>query len=124
MIVGIGTDLLEVARMERELRRDGRAVKERLFTPAESAYCEGKRYPPRHFAARFAAKEALVKALPAPPGAVRPLDVEVLPTAGGRPQMVLHGAARALAERAGVRAIFLSLTHTRRVAAAQVVLES
>ncbi|HQR44512.1 MAG TPA: holo-ACP synthase [Thermoanaerobaculia bacterium] len=122
MILGIGTDLLDVARMERELsERTG--CREELFTPAEIAYCEGKRYPARHFAARFAAKEALFKALSggAPPGLWR--EVEVQRAEGAPPRLVLHGRLLEAAGRLGVKKALVSLTHTDGLAAASVVLE-
>jgi holo-[acyl-carrier protein] synthase len=125
MIVGIGSDVLEVARMERELRTDGSSFKEDIFTPSEIAYCAGKHYPARHFAARFAAKEAVFKAL-APDG-TRGLhfrDVEVRNDDAGRPRVELSGAMRELAEASGVGRIFLSLSHTDELATATVVLES
>jgi holo-[acyl-carrier protein] synthase len=122
MILGIGTDLLDVARMERELS-EKTGFREELFTPAEIAYCEGKRYPARHFAARFAAKEALFKALSggAPPGLWR--EAEVLRAEGAPPRLVLHGRILEAAGRLGVKKALVSLTHTDGLAAASVVLE-
>jgi holo-[acyl-carrier protein] synthase len=125
MIVGIGTDILEVARMKQELQRHGGDLKTEIFTPAEIAYCEGKRYPARHFAARFSAKEALFKAL----GARAPVspawrEAEVTHGPGGEPCLVVHGAlSQALAERGASRAL-VSLSHTDDLAAACCLLES
>jgi len=125
MIVGVGNDILEVARMKRELGRAGGGLKRDVFTPAEIAYCEGKRYPARHFAARFAAKEALFKALGA--GAARGLawrEVEVSHGPAGEPRLLLHGSVRKVADELGVRRAFISLSHTAGLAAAYCVLES
>ncbi len=119
MILGIGTDLLDVERMEKELARGDAGFRDDVFTPAEVAWCEGRRRPARHFAARFAAKEALLKALPAEGAAARLRDVEVV--SGDR--LVLHGALREAAGRLGVRALHVSLSHTGRVATASVVVE-
>ncbi len=125
MIVGLGHDVFEVARMEAELREGGRPHRASLFTPAEIAYCEAKRYPARHFAARFAAKEAVLKALGADPGRGHAWpEIEVRNEPDGKPRVLLHGGARALARARQVGAIFLSLTHTARLAAATVVLEA
>jgi len=123
MILGIGTDLLDVARMAREAEEQGPKFLEELFTPGEIAYCEGKRYPARHLAARFAAKEALFKALSRsdPSGLWR--DVEVERAEGAAPRLVLHGRVREAADRLGVKAILVSLSHTDGLAAASVVLE-
>ncbi len=125
MIVGIGTDVLEVARMEAELRAGGAAFRETVFAPAEIAYCEGMRYPARHYAARFAAKEAVFKALGAVPDpGARWLDVEVVREASGRPRVVLHGSTAARAAELGADAVFATLAHTGALGAATVVLES
>ncbi len=123
MILGIGTDLLDVARMAKELEEEGPRFRERLFTPSEIAYCEAKRYPARHFAARFAAKEALFKALAgsAPAGGFH--EVEVEREAGVPPRLVLHGRVKEAADRLGVTKILVSLSHTAGLAAASVVLE-
>ena len=127
MVVGIGVDVISVRRMARELSTDGAGLRETLFTSDEIAYCEGKRSPAPHYAARFAAKDALYKAL----GDAQPVaggaswrDAEVRNDPSGRSRLVLHGALEDAAS--GVRAdrIFLSLSHTREWAVATVVLES
>ena len=123
MIVGIGTDLLDVNRMARELSREGAGFRDGVFTSSEVAYCDGMGQPARHFAARFAAKEAFWKAIGAGPEGVSLRDVEVCREEGGRPVLVLFGRAREAAERLGVRNTFVSLTHTATLASANVVLE-
>ncbi len=124
MVVGLGNDALEVARMRAELDRDAGLAAE-LFTPAEIDYCSSQRYPERHFAARFAAKEALFKALRVRwTGAPAWRDVEVARGPAGEPQLVLHGALLSLAAERRVARAFVSLTHTTDVALASVILES
>ncbi len=123
MILGIGTDLLEVARMARELSEDSGGFRETVFTPEEIAWCEAKRYPARHFAARFAAKEALLKALPARPPDGSWRDVEVSRTEEAPPRLVLHGRVKEIADRLGVKSILVSLSHTDGLATASVVLQ-
>jgi holo-[acyl-carrier protein] synthase len=125
VILGVGVDLLEVARMERELARDGAGFVEQVFCSGETAYCESMRCPARHYAARFAAKEAVFKAL-----ALEAADtaawkqVEIRSRGDGSRRVVLHGRLKDLAERRGVRRVWLSMTHTRSFAAAGVLLES
>jgi holo-[acyl-carrier protein] synthase len=124
MILGVGNDILEVDRMKCGLDMAGSEFRDRLFTPAEIAYCERKRYPAQHYAARFAAKEAFLKALNT--GLRNGLswkDVEVRHGAGGAPELVLSGEARELAEQRGIEKTFLSLSHTSSLAMASVVLE-
>lgn len=123
MIVGIGTDVLDVARVRRDLRREDEVLRA-AFTPREVEYCERMRYPARHYAARFAAKEAFVKALGT--GFDKGIawhDVEVHHDAAGAPRVVLRGAARRLAARRGVKKIWVSLSHTASLATATVVIE-
>jgi holo-[acyl-carrier protein] synthase len=127
VIVGLGLDLVEVARLERLLGGQGsparaRRFLERCFTARERAYCEARRDRASRYAARFAAKEALVKALGAPAG-VRWLDIEVS-RAEGAPSVRLGGTAERAARDMGVDAVHLTLTHDGGVAAAAVVLES
>lgn len=124
MIVGLGTDVLAVVRMAAELR-DGGGFRETVFTPGEIAYCEAMRHPEMHYAARFATKEALFKAIGADGRAgMRWREVEVRREGSGRPRIVLHGSMRTLAESLAVDAVFVALAHTAELASATVVLES
>jgi holo-[acyl-carrier protein] synthase len=110
---GVGIDLIEIERIERALQRRPRLA-ERLFTPAELDYARARARPGRHLAARFAAKEAVIKALGegVPPGQI---EIE----AGGPPAVRLRGRA---AEAAAEREIAVSLTHSRESAAAVAIL--
>jgi holo-[acyl-carrier protein] synthase len=125
MIVGIGNDIFDVGQMKRELDKDSAGLKAEIFTGGEISYCESKRYPERHFAARFAAKEALYKAL----GTGRLpnmswLDVEIQREVSGLPSIVLYGATKNTALNLGVSRIFVSMSHSGEWASANVVLES
>jgi holo-[acyl-carrier protein] synthase len=105
----VGIDLIEIERVERALERRPRLA-ERLFTEGELAYARDRARPGRHLAARFAAKEAVIKALGRP---VPPREIEVV--AGHPPSLRLHGRA---AEAAGGSEVAISLTHSRESAAA------
>ena len=116
MIVGVGIDVVQVERLECALARTPR-LGERLFTDAERSL------RPESLAARFAAKEAVAKALGAP-GGLRWRDAEVVTDATGRPRLVLHGGVAAEAEAQGISTWHLSLSHDGGVATAVVVAES
>jgi holo-[acyl-carrier protein] synthase len=122
MVSGIGIDLHSVGRMASQLAQPGNGCRDALFTSQEIAYCESTRYPPVHYAARFAAKEALLKALgPLGPGA-RFLDIEILRDAAGAPICRLTGETARIATARKVK-VLVSLTHTREWAAALVILQ-
>jgi holo-[acyl-carrier protein] synthase len=108
-------DLLEIDRLERALARRPRLA-ERLFTEAERAFAAGRARPGQHLAARFAAKEAVAKALALESWSFT--DVEVLGGGDGPPRVLLHGAVAERAAALGVAEVQVSLTHTRRDAAA------
>lgn len=122
MILAVGLDLCDVDRVEAAARRHPRIL-ERVFTPGERAACERKSSPWASYAARFAAKEAAMKALGTGWGAgVGWRDVEVTGGAGQPPGMAFHGAARRRLESMGGFSALVSLTHERRAAAAVVIL--
>jgi len=126
MIVGLGVDVCDVARMRRVLEgRAGARFQARVFTPAERAYCEARRRGRfASYAARFAAKEAAMKALGTGwAQGVGWRDFEVVRGGGAAPRLVLHGRAAALARRRGMTRWLLALTHTDASALASVVVE-
>jgi holo-[acyl-carrier protein] synthase len=126
VIVGLGTDVVEIGRLARILDGPaGRAARflERVFTPAERATCDARRDRAAPYAARFAAKEAALKALGAPPG-VRWTDLEVSRAEGEPPRLALAGAAEAAARARGVSRVHLTLSHDGGVAVATVILEA
>lgn len=125
MIVGTGVDLAEVPRIQASVARFGRKFIERIFTPGEIAYVERKANRFERYAARFAAKEAGMKAIGTGwRRGVRWQDFEVTNLPSGRPTLRLHGVADRIAQSLGVRNIALSITHTTREGSAIVILES
>ena len=125
MIVGSGVDLAEVDRIRAACERFGPRFIERVFTPGEIAYVERKANRFERYAARFAAKEAGMKAIGTGwKHGVRWQDFEVANLPSGKPTLRFHGVAATYAERLGVRNVSLSLTHTRATGMAFVVLES
>jgi holo-[acyl-carrier protein] synthase len=125
VIVGLGVDMEEISRLREAIKRHGQLFLDRIFTPAEIAYCKRHRDPVERYAGRFAAKEATMKALGTGWGkGVRWRDIEVTRMTGGRPTIALHGVAREHADRLGARHISLSITHTGNFALAEVILES
>lgn len=124
MILGIGTDLAEVPRIQKSIDRYGERFLQRVYTEAEIAYASRKANLAERFAARFAAKEAGMKALGTGlRNGITWKDFEVANEPSGRPSLHLHGAALQIATRMGVRRISLSLTHTSEFAMAVVILE-
>ena len=124
MIAGIGTDLAEVDRIREAIERHGQRFIERIYTPGEVAYVESKANRFERYAARFAAKEAGMKAIGTGwRGGVRWRDFEVANLPSGKPTLLLHGVAAAVARQLGVRSISLSITHTVVQAMAIVILE-
>jgi holo-[acyl-carrier protein] synthase len=124
MMVGLGTDLIEIARIGASVARFGERFLERVYTPGELAYCMGKKLSAESLAARFAAKEAAAKALGTGISrGVSWLELEVTRVPGEAPQMQFHGRAAERAARLGVRRISVSLTHGREQAMAVVILE-
>ena len=125
VIVGLGVDIAEVDRIAAAIVRRGRPFLERVFTPAEIAYCERHRNRFERYAGRFAAKEAAMKALGTGwTCGVRWRDIEVTRQPSGRPTLELHGATREHAERLGVRQISISITHSGNTAFAEVIFEN
>jgi len=124
MIISIGIDIIEVARIREVLLRSPR-FRERVFTTAERAYCDSRGVAAaQHYAARFAAKEAALKALQTGwRGGIGWQDVEIGSLESGAPILIFHGLVRELFEKSGATAAHLSLSHTSEHAIAQVVLE-
>ncbi len=125
MVIGLGTDLIEIARIERSVERFGEAFLQRVYTPGEIAYCQRKKNAAESFAARFAAKEAGAKALGTGISqgvSWREFEVRRLP--GRRPELHLSGRAAEIAKQLGVRKVSLSLSHSRTMSIAVVVAEN
>jgi holo-[acyl-carrier protein] synthase len=124
VIVGSGVDLAEVPRIRASIERYGDRFIARIYTPAEIAYVERKANRFERYAARFAAKEAGMKAIGTGwRRGVRWQDFEVANLPSGKPTLRLHGVAAKVAEQLGVRNISLSMTHTSELGMAQVLLE-
>lgn len=125
MILGTGVDIAEVPRIRESIERFGDRFLRRVFTEGEVRYCERKVTRYESFAARFAAKEAGMKALGTGwSHGVRWRDIEVVRPKGQRPTIQFHGEAAAIAARLGTKNIALSITHTSEQALAHVILES
>ncbi len=126
MIVGTGTDLAEIARIQRLIDRHGSRFLNRIYTAAEIRYCQRKRHTAAEsFAARFAAKEAGAKSLGT--GIAKGVswrEIEVTHLPGGRPTLLFYGRAAERASAMGVISVHLSLSHGRDLAIAMAVLEA
>ena len=124
MIVSIGIDIIEVRRVREVLARTPR-FGERVFTEAERAYCDGRGVvASQHYAARFAAKEAALKALQTGwQNGISWQDVEIAAHDSGAPYLMLHGMAKEIFDRLGATTVHLSMSHTSEYAVAEVILE-
>lgn len=124
MILGSGVDLCEVPRIEAAFARYGNRFLKRIFTAREIAYADRKANRFERYAARFAAKEAGMKAIGTGwHGGITWQDFEVINLPSGRPTLNFHGRAAEVAAKLGVRSVALSLTHTKEQALAMVILE-
>lgn len=125
MIVGIGVDIVEIEKLRLAMMRRGERLRNRAFTPAEVQYCEQRAQQYQHYAARFAAKEAVFKAIGSGwRNGVTWHDVEVINELSGKPILRLCGKTLEFANALGAKNYWLSLTHTDHYAVAQVVLDS
>ncbi len=115
---GVGTDIIEISRVREAVERGGRRFLERVYTEGEIAFCEGRRDRYACLAVRFAAKEAVFKALGNGLAGCRWVDVEVCRTGRGRPEIILHGAAARLARENGIASVLISMSHSREHAVA------
>ena len=125
MIIGTGIDIAEVPRIRQSIERFGKRFLDRIYTAGEMRYCDSKANRVERYAARFAAKEAAMKALGTGWNhGVRWRDCEIVRMPGGRPTMKFHGIAGEFAAKLGVQNIALSISHTEEQAIAQVILEN
>jgi holo-[acyl-carrier protein] synthase len=124
-VVSIGIDIVEVERVAEVIARHGERFLTRVFTPEEVAYCQERKRKNEHFAARWAAKEATVKALrSAFEGAVGWHDIEVGRGKMGEPVLSLRGGAAVLAQAQGIERLHLTISHVKELAVACVVAET
>ncbi len=123
MIFGIGIDMEQVSRIEQKVR-DQAGLKEKLFTAGEIEYCQARKHSGRSFAARFAAKEAFMKALGTGWRDGLAFDqIEIVNDELGKPELELHGKAADMLAAGNISSVHLSLTHTNDLASAIVILE-
>ena len=125
MIVGLGLDIAEIDRIEAAITRHGAPILERLYAPAEVAYCERHRNKFERYAGRFAAKEAAMKALGTGwRRGVRWRDIEITREPSGKPSLALKGVAKRIADGLGVKNISVTITHSGNLALAEVIFEN
>jgi holo-[acyl-carrier protein] synthase len=123
-IIGIGIDLVDCGRIENSIERFGERFLKRVFTEGEIAYSQSMKFPARHLAARFAAKEALSKAFGTGIGkAMGWRDLDVQKKESGEPFVVLSGGAEKMAQERGVEKVWISLSHTEQSGMATIILE-
>ncbi len=120
MIKGIGIDLVDIGRIQKIINKWGKHFLEKIYTTKEIEYCLSKSPSSQHFAARFAAKEAVVKML-GNTSKISWQDIEVVKANNGSPKLLLYGYARIIAEKKGINNIHITLSHEKRMAVAQVI---
>ena len=113
MLIGIGTDSIEIARVRTAIQKIGGRFVQRVFTSGEKEYCESKRDPYARYAARFAGKEAVLKALGLGLGGCKWTDVEIINEDSGQPEVLLHGQAAQTAREKNIAGVLISLSHDR-----------
>ena len=124
MIFGIGIDIIEVERLQNQLNRDA-GFKHTLFTDNEIKYCESKKSWPQNYAGRYAAKEALFKALGTGwRNGMRYADIEIINDELGKPEIFVHNKVKLFCEEKGISAISVSISHTKELATAFVIAEN
>ncbi len=126
MIYGTGIDIIEIGRIEKSLEKYSGKFEEKIFTSKEIAYCRSKAHPARHFAARFAVKEAVLKSLgTGMTGGISWKDLEILNEEySGRPFLTITGRGKEIFDRLQLKAIHISISHDNRYAVAQAIAES
>ncbi|MEE2796728.1 MAG: holo-ACP synthase [Planctomycetota bacterium] len=121
-VLGIGTDITECLRIGKMIERHGELFVQRVYTPKEIEYCRGRRMAMQHFAGRWAAKEAILKALGTGwRQGISWRDVEVLNGSSGRPVVTLMGGTQDLAEKMGIGGVLVSISHCRTHATAHAI---
>jgi len=123
LIFGLGTDIIEVDRVRKTMEADP-GFRQQVFSPAEIGYCESKAYPFQHYAARFCAKEAFLKAAGTGLNAgIKLSDIEVVDEPSGKPAIQLSGAAKDFFGKFGFSKILVSLSHLKNISIAVVIIE-
>lgn len=122
MIVGLGTDIVEIVRIGRLIERHGEHFLTRVYTPGEIAYCQRRKEYLQHYAGRWAAKEAVMKVLGT--GFVKGIgwqDIEVTAKPSGQPAIALHGSVRDYAVERGIDTVLITISHCRAYATATAI---
>lgn len=122
MIVGLGTDIVEIVRIGQMIERHGEQFLNRIYTDEEIRYCQKRRECYEHFAGRWAGKEAVMKTLGT--GFIRGIgwrDIEILSARSGKPSVTIHGGAKECAEQLGIEEILITISHCRSYATATAI---
>ncbi|MCK4463203.1 MAG: holo-ACP synthase [Candidatus Omnitrophica bacterium] len=123
MIIGTGIDIVEIDRFKKTVKKYGNSFLKKIFTNNEISYSKKRRFSNQHFAARFATKEAVLKAFGDNPGAIKKwTDIEVLNDKNGKPLVSFHGSAEKLRKRKKVDKVIVSMAHSRGHAVANAIL--